>query len=77
MRENQCTFKLDFSRVYWNPRLCTEHERIVKLLPRNGVLFDVFAGVGPFAVPAAKVRASSAVPNAFLLSTPLFLLSFL
>ncbi|XP_030385472.1 tRNA (guanine(37)-N1)-methyltransferase [Scaptodrosophila lebanonensis] len=55
-KENGVPFEFDFSKVYWNPRLSTEHERIVKLLQENDVLYDVFAGVGPFSVPAAKKR---------------------
>ncbi|XP_037940345.1 tRNA (guanine(37)-N1)-methyltransferase-like [Teleopsis dalmanni] len=55
-KENGITFEFDFSNVYWNPRLCTEHERIVQLLKSGDVLYDVFAGVGPFSVPAAKKR---------------------
>ncbi|XP_056636416.1 tRNA (guanine(37)-N1)-methyltransferase [Diorhabda sublineata] len=56
VKENNCTFKFDFSKVYWNSRLCTEHERIIKKLNQQDVLFDVFAGVGPFSIPAAKKR---------------------
>ncbi|KAF8921929.1 Met-10+ like-protein-domain-containing protein [Mucidula mucida] len=52
--ESNCRFTFDFSKVYWNSRLATEHERIVKLLSPDDVLADVFAGVGPFAIPAAK-----------------------
>jgi len=55
VKEGGCTFTFDFSKVYWNPRLSTEHERIVKLLNKNSVLFDACAGVGPFAVPAGKI----------------------
>ncbi|XP_017107835.2 tRNA (guanine(37)-N1)-methyltransferase isoform X1 [Drosophila bipectinata] len=55
-KENGVPFEFDFSKVYWNPRLSTEHERIVKLLNAGDVLYDVFAGVGPFSVPAAKKR---------------------
>lgn len=55
-KENGVPFEFDFSKVYWNPRLSTEHERIVKLLKSGDVLYDVFAGVGPFSVPAAKKR---------------------
>ncbi|KAH8304006.1 hypothetical protein KR018_003325 [Drosophila ironensis] len=55
-KENGVPFEFDFSKVYWNPRLSTEHERIVKLLNPGDVLYDVFAGVGPFSVPAAKKR---------------------
>jgi len=63
VKENGCTFKFDFSKVYWNSRLCTEHERIIKLLPENTVLFDVFAGVGPFSIPAAKLRKCQVFAN--------------
>ncbi|KAH8379244.1 hypothetical protein KR009_003866 [Drosophila setifemur] len=55
-KENGIPFEFDFSKVYWNPRLSTEHERIVKLLRSGDVLYDVFAGVGPFSVPASKKR---------------------
>nr|CAG4649467.1 EOG090X08TI [Scapholeberis mucronata]SVE93713.1 EOG090X08TI [Scapholeberis mucronata] len=63
VKENNCVFKFDFSQVYWNSRLCTEHERIIKLLPDQCVLFDVFAGVGPFSVPAAKMRRCRVFAN--------------
>ncbi|CAE6360047.1 unnamed protein product [Rhizoctonia solani] len=65
--ESNCTFTLDFSTVYWNSRLAHEHERLVDLFlepdnkpteggtpPHVPLIADVFAGVGPFAVPAAK-----------------------
>ena len=54
VKENGCTFSFDFSKVYWNSRLHTEHERLVKEFKRNDIILDMFAGVGPFAVPAAK-----------------------
>uniref|UniRef100_A0ACB8G693 tRNA (Guanine(37)-N1)-methyltransferase n=2 Tax=Sphaerodactylus townsendi TaxID=933632 RepID=A0ACB8G693_9SAUR len=54
VKEHYITYEFDFSKVYWNPRLCTEHARVVGLLKPGDFLFDVFAGVGPFAVPAAK-----------------------
>ncbi len=34
----------------------TEHKRIDSLLRRGDVVYDVFAGVGPFAVPAGRKR---------------------
>jgi tRNA (guanine37-N1)-methyltransferase len=52
--ESGCRFKLDFSRVYWNSRLHAEHERLVEQFKPGEVIADVFAGVGPFAIPAAK-----------------------
>ncbi|KAJ0180099.1 hypothetical protein K1T71_004690 [Dendrolimus kikuchii] len=57
VKENNCKFQFDFSKVYWNPRLGKEHERILNFIKSTDVLFDVFCGVGPFAVPAAKRKA--------------------
>ncbi|KAI8822562.1 guanine(37)-N1-methyltransferase [Fimicolochytrium jonesii] len=54
LNESNCKFRFDFSRVYWNSRLQGEHERIVKKFKKNGLVCDVMAGVGPYAVPAAK-----------------------
>lgn len=71
VKENNCEFKFDFAKVYWNPRLGTEHERVVNMLETNDVVYDVFAGVGPFSVPAVTCRKVSAVlandlnPNSF------------
>lgn len=69
VKENHCTFEFDFSKVYWNPRLATEHERILNLLKPGDILYDVFAGVGPFAIPAAKkkclVLANDLNPDSF------------
>ncbi|KAG9314128.1 Met-10+ like-protein-domain-containing protein [Chiua virens] len=52
--ESDCRFVFDFSKVYWNSRLHTEHDRLVQLFKPEDVVADVFAGVGPFAIPAAK-----------------------
>lgn len=54
VKENGVSFEFDFSRVYWNSRLSTEHERIVLSVKSRDTVYDVFAGVGPFAVPIAK-----------------------
>ena len=40
--------------MYWNSRLHTEHERLVQTFKPQDIVADVFAGVGPFAIPAAK-----------------------
>ncbi|KAJ7675332.1 Met-10+ like-protein-domain-containing protein [Mycena rosella] len=52
--ESDCRFTFDFTQVYWNSRLHTEHERLVQIFDPEDVIADVFAGVGPFALPAAK-----------------------
>lgn len=54
VKENGINFQFDFSKVYWNPRLASEHERIVKLMHPNDVLYDIFSGVGPFSIPIGK-----------------------
>lgn len=54
--ESGCKFTFDFSKVYWNSRLNTEHERLIEQFDSNGVVGDVFAGVGPFVIPAAKKK---------------------
>lgn len=54
-KESNCTFKFDFSKVYWNSRLHTEHDRLVtQYFQPSEVVMDVMAGVGPFSVPAGK-----------------------
>lgn len=53
-KESGNSFSFDFSKVYWNPRLSTEHERIVKKLKSDSILFDACAGVGPFSIPAGR-----------------------
>ena len=63
VKENGCTFTFDFSSVYWNSRLGTEHTRIVDLLRKKDVVLDVFAGVGPFAIPAAKNKHCTVYAN--------------
>jgi tRNA (guanine37-N1)-methyltransferase len=53
-REYGCAFELDISEVYFSPRLATERHRVVESVDPAERFFDMFAGVGPFAVPAAK-----------------------
>ncbi|XP_015794977.1 tRNA (guanine(37)-N1)-methyltransferase [Tetranychus urticae] len=70
VHSNNCTFKFDFAKVYWNPRLSTEHGRFLSRLDKNrDVVYDLFAGIGPFAIPAAKkkcrVLANDLNPDAF------------
>lgn len=54
VREEGCVFRFDYSRVYWNSRLQHEHRRLVQLFRPGERVCDLFCGVGPFAVPAAK-----------------------
>ncbi|KAI4124535.1 MAG: hypothetical protein LQ338_004746 [Usnochroma carphineum] len=56
VREQDCVFKFDYSKVYWNTRLSTEHRRLVSKFNPGEAVCDVMAGVGPFALPTAKKR---------------------
>ena len=53
-REHGCEFELDIAEMYFSPRLATERHRVVGGVERDERVFDMFAGVGPFIVPAAK-----------------------
>jgi tRNA (guanine37-N1)-methyltransferase len=56
VKESECTFKFDYSTVYWNSRLQQEHGLLVSSLFKPGqVVVDMFCGVGPFAVPACRL----------------------
>ncbi|KAF1808636.1 hypothetical protein P152DRAFT_462361 [Eremomyces bilateralis CBS 781.70] len=52
--EENCLFRFDYAKVYWNSRLNTEHHRMVNNFKPGEAVCDVMAGVGPFAVPAGK-----------------------
>lgn len=52
-REYGYEFVLDVTEVYFSPRLATERHRVVEQVEAGERVFDMFAGVGPFAVPIA------------------------
>ncbi|KAG1795502.1 Met-10+ like-protein-domain-containing protein [Suillus subaureus] len=52
--QSNCHFTFDFTHIYCNSRLHTEHDRLVQHFKPTDVIADVFAAVGPFAIPAAK-----------------------
>ncbi|NIB99508.1 class I SAM-dependent methyltransferase family protein [Halobacterium sp. R2-5] len=55
--EYGCEFELDLAEVYFSPRLATERHRVVEQVEDGEHAFDMFAGVGPYAVPMAKAGA--------------------
>lgn len=55
LAENGLRFHVDLAIVYWNSRLGTERQRLLSGFTRNDVVCDVFAGVGPLAISAAKI----------------------
>jgi len=59
-REYGRAFALDIAEVYFSPRLATERHRVVEQVEPGEQFFDMFAGVGPFVIPAAE-RGAEAV----------------
>ncbi len=45
---------IDVTQTYFSPRLGTEHDRVASLVQPGEVVVDMFTGVGPFALLAAK-----------------------
>jgi tRNA (guanine37-N1)-methyltransferase len=58
-RENGCTFKVDVARCYFSPRLSTERLRIAQEAKRKERVLNMFAGVGPYSIPIAKLAGAS------------------
>eukprot|EP00455_Lapot_gusevi_P007806 TRINITY_DN13345_c0_g1_i1.p1 TRINITY_DN13345_c0_g1~~TRINITY_DN13345_c0_g1_i1.p1 ORF type:complete len:487 (-),score=117.51 TRINITY_DN13345_c0_g1_i1:132-1568(-) len=69
VRQHGVTFRFDFSQVYWNSRLDTEHARLVSFFQPHHIVCDLFCGIGPFALPAAqkgcRVYANDLNPKSF------------
>lgn len=53
-REYGHEFLLDVAEVYFSPRLATERHRVVEQVEPGEAAIDMFAGVGPYAVPLAS-----------------------
>ncbi|MFD1571908.1 class I SAM-dependent methyltransferase [Halorubrum laminariae] len=53
-REYGHAFALDVAEVYFSPRLATERHRVVTQVDAGETVVDMFAGVGPYAVPMAS-----------------------
>ncbi|MFX1295903.1 MAG: class I SAM-dependent methyltransferase family protein [Promethearchaeota archaeon] len=53
-KENKCNYELDIKKVYFSPRLATEHDRVSALVQKDEIILDMFAGIGPFSILIAK-----------------------
>jgi len=47
-------FRVDVSKVYFNPRLANERRRVSSLVREGEEVIDMFAGAGPFSIMIAK-----------------------
>ena len=57
-RENGCSFKVDVAKCYFSPRLSTERLRVAKMVKPKERVLNMFAGVGPYSIPIAKLRGA-------------------
>ena len=57
-RENGCSFKVDVARCYFSPRLSTERLRIAQEVRSKERVLNMFAGVGPYSIPIAKLAGA-------------------
>ena len=58
-REYGHEFRLDIADVYFSPRLATERHRVTAQVDADEHTLDMFAGVGPFAIPVAARGADT------------------
>jgi len=57
-RENGCSFRVDVAKCYFSPRLSTERLRIAEAVRPSERVLNMFAGVGPFSIPVAKLKGA-------------------
>jgi len=54
VKQNGSVFRFNYSEVYWNSKLSTEHSRVINMFPSETRICDLCAGIGPFSIPLAK-----------------------
>ena len=57
-RENGCLFRVDVAKCYFSPRLSTERLRVASAVKPEERVLNMFAGVGPFSIPIAKLKGA-------------------
>jgi tRNA (guanine37-N1)-methyltransferase len=55
-REYGCIYHVDIAKAYFSPRLSSEHNRVASQVEEGETVVDLFTGVGPFSILAAKMH---------------------
>lgn len=55
-KEYGIELETDPSKVYFSPRLATEHWRVAETVKDGEIIIDMFCGIGPFSILIAKNR---------------------
>lgn len=53
-KEYGTTYRLDVTKVFFDPRLSWEHNRVANLVRSGEVVIDMFSGIGPFSIQIAR-----------------------
>ncbi len=53
-KENGFSFYVDVKKVFFSPRMSNERLRVINQVRNEENVLDMFCGVGPFTIPAAK-----------------------
>ncbi|MEM5874267.1 MAG: hypothetical protein QW065_05755, partial [Acidilobaceae archaeon] len=62
-KEYGLLFYTDIAKVYFNPRLSTEHRRIAEESSDEDLVFDMFAGVGGYSIHIANLRRAKVLAS--------------
>ncbi|MFO7966060.1 MAG: class I SAM-dependent methyltransferase family protein [Archaeoglobaceae archaeon] len=54
VKEHGCRFLVDPTKVYYSVKLSGERERVTSLVEKDEIVLVMFAGVGPYAIIAAR-----------------------
>jgi len=60
-KENGCSYEVDLRKVYFQPRLSFERNRVAMLVKEGENVLVLFAGVGPFAINIARQQKTARV----------------
>ncbi|KAH8582333.1 Trm5 RNA methyltransferase [Cryptosporidium sp. chipmunk genotype I] len=63
LKEQGIVYNINIDQVYWNSRLSNERCRIVELIPKKSVVFDLTCGAGAFTLPLIKFKDCALYSN--------------